>query len=421
VVVGERHRDPFEDVFVGNKSGWRILEAECCEEPGKQVRVAIVHHWFVTRGGGERVAECIASLFPDAEIFTLVADGPGIPDGLLGRPMHTSFLQRIPLAKSYHRHMMPLYPAATEGLDLRGFDLVISSDSGPVKGVRVDAGAIHICYCHSPMRYLYDGYEAYRAQMGPLTRLAFSATAGRVRDWDVQAAQRVTYFIANSEYVAGRIQRCYGRESTVIHPPIELERARRAVPGQHYLCAGRLVGYKRTELMIEACMRLGRKLRIAGTGPEEARLRKLAEAADITFLGKMATEALWQEYAECRALLFTADEDFGMVPLEAQACGRPVIAYGAGGSLETVRGLGATGIGTRATGIYFGEQTLESIMEGILRFEAAEASGAFDPLVIQGWAAEFATPVFLRRMREFVLAKVPEAAGAMTSLPSETI
>jgi glycosyltransferase involved in cell wall biosynthesis len=388
-------------------------------ELGRRVRVAIVHHWFVTRGGGERVAECIASLFPDAEIFTLLADAPGIPEGLRARRMHTSFLQRIPLAKSYHRHMMPLYPAAAEGLDLRGFDLVISSDSGPVKGVRVDAGAVHICYCHSPMRYLYDGYETYRAQMGAVTRTAFSATAGRVRAWDIRAAQRVSYFIANSSYVADRIRRCYGRESVVIHPPIDLHRARMAAPGEHYLCAGRLVGYKRTELMVEACARLGRKLRIAGTGPEETRLKRLAGAGGVSFLGEMTTEALWQEYAECRALLFAADEDFGMVPLEAQACGRPVIAYGAGGSLETVRGLGVAG--DRATGIYFGEQTVESVMDGILRFEAAEANGMFDSAVARRWAGEFATPVFLRRLREFVLEKMPEAAGAMTPVAPEVV
>lgn len=394
-------------------------EEERDGELGRRVRVAIVHHWFVTRGGGERVAECIASLFPEAEIFTLVADAPGIPDGLQNRQLHTSFLQRIPLAKNYHRHMMPLYPLATEGLDLRGFDLVISSDSGPVKGVRVDAGAVHICYCHSPMRYLYDGYETYRAQMGGLTRVAFSATAGRVRAWDERAAQRVSYFIANSEYVADRIRRCYGRESVVIHPPIDLHRARVAEPGRHYLCAGRLVGYKRTELMIEACARLGRKLRIAGTGPEESRLKKLAGAADISFLGEMTTEALWQEYAECRALLFAADEDFGMVPLEAQACGRPVIAYGVGGSLETVRGLGEGK--DRATGIYFSEQTVESVMDGILRFEAADDAGKFDSAETQRWAAEFATPVFLRHMREFVLEKMPEAASAMTASVSEAM
>jgi glycosyltransferase involved in cell wall biosynthesis len=374
-----------------------------------RVRVAIVHHWFVTRGGGERVAECIASLFPEAEIFTLMADGPGIPDELRARRMHTSFLQKIPMAKNYHRHMLPLYPAATEGLDLRGFDLVISSDSGPIKGVRVDDKAVHICYCHSPMRYLYDGYETYCAQMGAVTRAVFSATAGRVRRWDVKAAERVTYFIANSHYVAGRIRRFYGRDSTVIYPPIDLHRAQTLkVPGEHYLCAGRLVGYKRTELMIMACARLGRKLRIAGTGPEEARLKNMAEAAQVAFLGEMKTEALWKEYGDCRALLFAADEDFGMVPLEVQACGRPVIAYGAGGSLETVRG-GAD----LPTGVYFGEQTVESVMEGILRFEAADAAVRFDSTEIQHWAAKFATPVFLRRMREFVLDKMPGAEVEM--------
>lgn len=381
------------------------------------MRVAIVHHWFVTRGGGERVAECIASLFPDAEIFTLVADTPGIPRGLLGHRIHTSFLQRIPLAKNYHRHMLPLYPAATEGLDLRGFDLVISSDSGPVKGIRADATAVHICYCHSPMRYLYDGYEDYRAHMGTVTRRIFSATARRVRAWDRKAAQRVTYFIANSKYVAGRIQRFYGKESTVIHPPIDLHRAKLTeVPGAHYLCAGRLVGYKRTELMIEACMRLGRSLRIAGTGPEGPRLRRLASdsRSGVIFLGEIATEALWMEYADCRALLFAADEDFGMVPLEVQACGRPVVAYGAGGSFETVRAEGPA-----PTGIYFSEQTVESVMDGILRFEATEATGVFKASVIQSWAAEFDTPIFLQRMREFVLAKMPSAEQAMSSTESQ--
>ena len=369
------------------------------------MRVAIVHHWFVTRGGGERVAECIASLFPQAEIFTLVADSGGVPEGLAGRTMRTSFLQRFPFARSHHRHMMPLYARATEGLDLRGFDLVISSDSGPVKGVRVDAGAIHICYCHSPMRYLYDGYEAYREQMGGVTRAVFSTAAGPLRRWDVAAAQRVTHFVANSRYVADRIRRCYGRESTVIHPPIDLARARTREVGEHYLCAGRLVGYKHTELMVEACERMGRRLRVAGTGPEEARLRRMA-GGGVEMLGEMSTEALWEEYAGCRALLFAADEDFGMVPLEAQACGRPVIAYGAGGSLETVRG-----VGPGRTGVYFGAQTAESVMEGIREFEAVEAS--LDSAVIRGWAEEFGTEVFLRRMREFVLSVAPGALDAM--------
>src|SRR5579875_899194 len=160
------------------------------------MRVAVVHHWFVTRGGGERVAECIAALFPTAEIFTLVASEAGLPPTLAQRKLHTSFLQKMPLAKTHHRHFLPLYPAATEALDLRGFDLVLSSDSGPVKGVRLSEGATHICYCHSPMRYLWDGFEAYRKGMSGVTRAAFTATAPRVREWDAKAAQRVSYFLA---------------------------------------------------------------------------------------------------------------------------------------------------------------------------------------------------------------------------------
>ena len=352
------------------------------------------------------MAECIASLFPKAEIFTLVSAAAGVPAGLRGRTIQTSFLQRVPGAAGHHRHMMPLYPAAVESLDLRGFDLVISSDSGPVKGVRVDEGAVHICYCHSPMRYLYDGYEAYRAQMGPVVRAVFSATAGRVRRWDVEAAAKVNFFIANSRYVAERIRRVYGRDSEVIHPPIDLGRARLvASPGEHYLCAGRLVGYKRTELLMDACARLGRGLQIAGAGPEESRLRRLA-GSGVEFLGQLSDEALWQEYSQCRALLFAADEDFGMVPLEAQACGRPVICYGAGGSLETVQGEGPG-----ATGVYFAEQTVQSAIDGIRRFEERERE--FRPEVTQAWAAEFATSVFLRKMRDFVVERVPGAASAM--------
>lgn len=370
------------------------------------MRVALVHHWFVTRGGGERVAECLGSLFPTAELFALVAEPQAVPATLAGRPRHTSFLQRLPLARRFHRHMMPLYPAATESLDLRGFDLVISSDSGPVKGVRVDAGAIHICYCHSPMRYLYDGHEAYRRSMGTATRAIFTATAARVRRWDIAAAGRVTDFVANSSYVAARIARCYGRESTVIPPPIDLSLARRGTPGSHYLAAGRLVPYKRTELMIEACQRLGRTLRIVGSGPDLSRLQRLS-GSSTTFLGELPAEQLWAEYAHCRALLFAADEDFGMVPLEAQACGRPVIAFGAGGSLETVRG----GMSEGATGMYFQEQTTESLIAGMKRFEAAESR--FVPEVAHKWAEGFRTEVFLDRMRAHIVKVAPAAADVM--------
>jgi glycosyltransferase involved in cell wall biosynthesis len=380
------------------------------------MRVAVVHHWFVTRGGGERVAECIAALFPQAEIFTLVASPAGLPETLARRRVHTSFLQRIPLARRQHRHFLPLYPAATERMDLRGFDLVLSSDSGPVKGVRLSEGATHICYCHSPMRYLWDGYEAYRESMGGLTRLAFTATAPTVRRWDAAAARQVSHFLANSKYVADRIRRCYGREADVLPPPIDLHRSAGVAgetPGEHYLCAGRLVSYKRTEILIEACQRMDRRLRIAGTGPEEPRLRRMADGdARIEFLGELTNEELWREYARCRALLFAADEDFGMVPLEAQACGRPVIAYGVGGSLETVRGAWHAGeTGLELTGTYFDEQSPAAVIEAMERWERT-MEPSFDPQVARGWASQFATPLFLERYRSFVLSKVPEAAEA---------
>jgi glycosyltransferase involved in cell wall biosynthesis len=239
--------------------------------------------------------------------------------------------------------------------------------------------------------------------MGGMVRALFTLTSGYVRRWDLEAAKRVTYFVANSHYVSERIRRVYGRESVVIPPPIDLTLARTSSgEKKHYLCAGRLVGYKQTELMMRACERLGRSLRIAGSGPDEARLRRIAGPGTV-FLGKLSDAALWQEYAACRALLFAADEDFGMVPLEAQACGRPVIAYGAGGSLETV---------SAETGLFFQAQTVDSIADGICRFEAEEER--FVPEAAQAWAANFATPVFLNRMRAFLLEHVPAAASAMT-------
>ena len=379
------------------------------------MRVAVVHHWFVTRGGGERVAECIAALFPRAELFTLIASDAGLPQTLKGRRLHCSFLQRIPFGGRLHRHFLPVFPQATKSLDLYGFDLVLSSDSGPVKGIRISPGAVHICYCHSPMRYLWDGYESYRNNMGPLTRTAFSLVAHRVRRWDAEASRRVTAFLSNSRYVAERISRSYGREATVLHPPIDLQSAegvRNETPQSSYLCAGRLVAYKRTDLIIEACIRLGRELRIAGVGPELKRLKKLAAGnSRIVFLGALSHAQLWCEYARCRALLFAADEDFGMVALEAQACGRPVIAFGAGGSLETVRG----GAVSRPTGLLFPEQTVASLADAIVRWESSD-EGQFVPEDARRWASLFSTPKFLEGYRDYVLALVPEAAAEMASV-----
>ncbi len=332
------------------------------------------------------------------------------------RKVHTSFLQYLPRARHWHRHLMPLYPAATRSLDLRRYDFVLSSDSGPVKGARKRPDALHVCYCHSPMRYLYDGFEFYQRGMGRLMRRIFRAMAPRVRRFDQRSVPNVTEFISNSHYVAERIQRLYHRESTVIYPPIDTSRARTNPPEDHYLCAGRLVSYKRTELMVLACEKLGRKLRVAGAGPEIERLKKMA-GPWTTFLGELADEQLWDEYSRCRALLFSADEDFGMVPLEVQACGRPVIAFGFGGSLETVRAENPPTryappnaawdelARTHPTGMYFTPQTGNALLRAILRFEAEESR--YDPATAQAYAAQFDTPIFLANLRAFLVAKVP--------------
>jgi glycosyltransferase involved in cell wall biosynthesis len=385
------------------------------------MRIAIVHHWFVTQGGGERVAEVIGSIYPEADLFTLVTDASQMPQGLAGRRTTASLLQRVPGAKSMHRHLLPLYPFAVEQLDLSAYDLVLTSDSGPMKGVITSPNAIHICYCHSPMRYLWDRYHAYAAQMSPLSRFFFSIAAHYVRNWDYQAAQRVTHFIANSEYVARRISHYYRRTSTVINPPIDTERAFIADdPEDYYLAVGRLVPYKRTEILIEACNRLGRPLRIVGDGPEMKRLRSVA-GPTIQFVGKLSTSELWHTYAHCRALLFAADEDFGMVPLEAQACGRPVVAYGMGGSLETVRGY-PDRAGRRpvresdATGMFFYSQTADAVAAAVLRLEAVESE--LSAQAIQEHARQFDTGIFIEKIRQFVSEVLATSSQSSGSEPS---
>jgi glycosyltransferase involved in cell wall biosynthesis len=363
------------------------------------MRVAIVHHWLVTLGGGERVLEAIASLFPDADIFTLIADPACIPESLKGRRIQQSLLAHIPGARRLHRHFLPLYPLAVEHLDLRGYDLVITSDAGPMKGVLLSPGTVHVCYCHAPMRYLWSQYHDYRNDLPLLARLMFSMTAHYVRAWDFAAAQRVTVFAANSRNVAGRIRQYYARPSTVLYPPVDTGRAGFQPVGDSYLTVGRLVRYKRLDLLIASCNRLGRKLRIIGSGPEERTLRAQA-GPHVEFLGHVSDEALWSEYARCRALLFAAEEDFGMAPVEAQACGRPVIAYGRGGALESVACANPRTPPERSTGIFFREQTEPAVSRAILEFERHEHF--FDPMFISDWAKRFDYTYFLNDFRALV-------------------
>jgi glycosyltransferase involved in cell wall biosynthesis len=291
-------------------------------------------------------------------------------------------------------------------LDLSGYDLVITSDSGPMKGVITDLDATHICYCHSPMRYLWDGYSAYRREMSPISKAVFELASHYVRNWDYVAAQRVDHFIANSGYVARRIHKYYRRRSTIIHPPIDTSQSYLAHRhDDYYLAVGRLVPYKRTDVLIAACQKLGRKLVIVGDGPEMERLKKLA-GKNVEFVGEVADQQLRDIYARCRALLFAADEDFGMVPLEAQSYGRSVIAYGKGGSLETVVGADGSTVRQRAdsgeliTGIFFDEQSADSLANAILAFESSE--DLFIPENTQSHARRFDTSVFVERLHNYI-------------------
>lgn len=380
------------------------------------LRVAIVQYWMNGYGGAERVLEAWAEIFPNAHLYAPMASENGIPAKVRHMPLKTSFLGHVPGIKRWHRHFFPLYPYALEQFDLSEYDLVISSESGPAKGVITGPRTCHICYCLSPMRYIWDMYHEYRKAMSPLTRMAFSVTAHYARMWDVSTASRVDYFVAISRYVASRIQKYYRRESTIIHPPVDVAAGYISPATEdYYLVVSRLVPYKRVDLAIEACNRLGRRLRIAGTGPEYGRLRKLA-GPGIEFVGRLDDQALRESYARCRALLFPAEEDFGIVPVEAQSFGRPVIACGRGGALETVVGISdGERSAPHSTGVFFDVQSVDSLSEAMMRFEALESR--FCPEIIRTHARKFDLQRFNAEFTQFVSKKLMEFRDASSFGP----
>jgi glycosyltransferase involved in cell wall biosynthesis len=384
-----------------------------------QLRVAIVHYWLVAHRGGERVVEALCEIFPQADIFTLVCDPGRISPAIRRHRIQTSFIQKIPFGRSHHRAFLPLYPLALESFDLRDYELVISSESGPAKGVLTNPETCHICYCHTPMRYLWNLYHEYRATAGRLTRFVMPLFAHYLRQWDVASAARVDYFLANSMNTARRIRKFFGRESRVIYPPVDVNRfapgsapaaappARPVPQDSYYLAVSEMVPYKRIDLAVDAINRLGRRLIVVGDGPELARWRRQA-GKTVEFVGRIEDERLAQLYAGCRALIFPAEEDFGITPLEAQASGRPVIAYGKGGALETVIGYhggDAPGPG-QSTGLFFEAQTAADLAGAVTQFESVE--GRFDPCFIRRHAESFAAPRFRQEMESFVAEKLAE-------------
>jgi glycosyltransferase involved in cell wall biosynthesis len=374
----------------------------------RNLRVAIVHYWFVDYAGGERVTEALAEMFPQADLFALVANKDTLSPTLRKHRLTTSFLQRVPGGVRWYRHLLPLYPLALEQLDVSSYDLILSCESGPAKGVISRSETCHICCCLSPMRYLWDFYPDYRRALGPLVGGVFSLTAHYLRMWDLASASRVDSFIAISQAVASRVRKHYRRDAPVIYPPVNVAAGYISdAVEDYYLVVSRLVDYKRVDLAIEACNRLKRPLRIIGAGDQFDRLRALA-GPTVKFLGRLSDEVLRESYARCRALLFPGEEDFGIVPVEAQSFGRPVIAYGRGGALETVIGLTQDNSPPPelATGVFFGEQTPESLADAILRCESAETR--FSSMFIRSSVERFDILRFRLEMYEFIGERIAE-------------
>ncbi|MGB9722384.1 MAG: glycosyltransferase [Chloroflexia bacterium] len=355
------------------------------------MRVALVHDYLNQYGGAERVLEVLHALYPEAPVYTSLYDRRAMPADFRHWDIRTSFLQYLPRRVALARLYLAWYPRAFESFDLRGYDLILSSSSAFAKGVIPPAEARHICYCHNPARFLWD--TASYLEHEPLGRPAgwlLAGTLHRLRLWDVAASLRVDAFIANSRTVAARIARYYRRESAVIHPPVDVASFPLARgEGQYFLAGGRLVPHKRLDIAVAACTRLKLPLVVFGEGRDRARLERLA-GPTVRFVGRVSEEELRRLYLNCRALLFPGREDFGIAPLEAMACGRPVIAYGAGGALETV-------IPGR-TGLLFAPQEETALAEALAAFR----DGDFDPAEIRRHAARFDVPRFQEKVRDLV-------------------
>jgi glycosyltransferase involved in cell wall biosynthesis len=357
------------------------------------VRVALVHDWLTGMRGGEKVLVSLARLFPGAPVFTLLHVKGSVDAEIEAREVRTSFAQKLPDLERRYRHYLPLFPAAAASLDLEGFDLVVSSSHCAAKGVRVPEGALHVCYCHTPMRYVWDRFDDYfgPGRVSLPARIAIGIAARYLRAWDVATSAGVDAFVANSGFVAGRIARYYGRSARTIPPPVDTDffTPGDGSPGAYDLVVSALAPYKRLDLVLEAYRGTGWPLRIVGTGPEEERLRRLAPS-EVRFLGRVSDASLRDLYRGCRAVVMASVEDFGIVPLEAMACGRPAVVFGEGGGPESIV--------EGETGLVFREPT-----PACLRATVDSLGGLrFNGHALRARSEAFRRPVFEARLRAFV-------------------
>ena len=341
--------------------------------------------------GGENVLEEFCRIWPEADIYTHAYTPERISDTISSHQVNCTFINRLPHAGTGCQKYLPLMPLALKRLDLSGYDLIVSSESGPVKGINKPRGSTHICYCHSPMRYLWDMYDEYYSNAGIAGKIAMSLFKRPLRRYDLKSADTVDHFIANSHFVAARIKRIYGRDSTVIHPPVDVDFFTQGnyTKGDYYLFAGQLIPYKRPDLAIAACERMNRKLIVAGDGSMRRELEKKS-GRNVTFTGRLQREKLRELYACAKALIFPGIEDFGIIPLEAQAAGTPVIALGAGGALETIV--------ADKTGVFFDQPDVESLCNTIEAFETKKFSADY----LTAHAKKFSTERFRAEIKHFL-------------------
>jgi glycosyltransferase involved in cell wall biosynthesis len=361
------------------------------------MKIALVHDWMNQIGGAEDVLETLVDLYPGAPVYTSLYDERRMPATWRSWDIRTSFINRLPFARRRQQLYFPLYPLAFESFDFGEYDLVLSNKSGFCHGVITGANTVHICYCLTPTRYVWRYHQyAEREKLGRLTRLSLGPFLTQLRIWDRLAADRVDHFIAISDEVRRRIGKYYGRPATIIHPPVDTGRFEPAAKvDDYYLLVGRLVPYRRIDLLVEAFNKLERPLLIAGRGRDEARLKTMA-GPNITFLGYVPDDQLPELMARCRAFLFPGEEDFGIAPIQAMAAGRPVIAYAAGGALETV---------IPGCGALFAEQSVDAIIKVVEEYDPTAADVGF----LRAHAEKFDVSVFKRRLSDFVEQKLTES------------
>ncbi|MFH1855397.1 MAG: glycosyltransferase [bacterium] len=350
----------------------------------KAKKIAIVAEWLTSRGGAEYVVDSLLEAFPEADLFTTVFNEKKLPEYIKRNPK-TSFLQSVPFSRSKHQSIPPLLLPAIKSLNLEGYDLIISSSSAIGKGINKPENSVHVCYCHTPMRYAWQSEIDDRLVSKPFGRFFLEY----LKRWDIRNNKDVDFFLTNSKTVQKRIKKFYGRSSTVIYPPVNLLQSKQSKPGNYFISLGRLIPYKRTDLAILSCQKLGQKLLVAGDGEDLSSLEKIA-TKPTKFLGRISSEQKAQYLGSAKALIFPGEEDFGIVPIEALSCGTPVIAYAKGGASEYII--------NRKNGILFKEQNVESLIEAIEKFSKTK----FDKKYIIKSAQKFAKECFKKEIKEFI-------------------